>query len=262
VTGHESATGAARAEIPLPPQALRFMNESDARFLGIGDEVVGDLRALCALEGDSQVLDVGCGYGRLAHALIRWASFHGSYIGFDVLKRHVDWCTEHLAPARPGRMRFHHVNVENQRYNPEGDVPASELTFPVAEEWAEVVVAVSVFTHLPAVDVSAYLRQISRALRPGRSAYVTFFLLDEELRSKSNTARLDRLLPHKLGQTARYRDSSDPLHMIAYDDRWLEAEAHAAGLVPQVTLPGTWSGRSDGVRYQDTLVLGRPSRRD
>jgi SAM-dependent methyltransferase len=58
-------------ELPLPPAELRFMGEDDERFAAIGDGIVVDMIELCALRADAAVLDIGSGYGRVAHALAR-----------------------------------------------------------------------------------------------------------------------------------------------------------------------------------------------
>jgi len=54
------------AALPLPPPALRFMNEDDERFLATRDGIVSDLLDLCGLRTDGVVLDLGSGYGRVA----------------------------------------------------------------------------------------------------------------------------------------------------------------------------------------------------
>jgi 2-polyprenyl-3-methyl-5-hydroxy-6-metoxy-1,4-benzoquinol methylase len=39
---------------------------------------------------NGSILDVGCGYGRLAYAL-HSMDFNGSYHGIDILKNQIDW---------------------------------------------------------------------------------------------------------------------------------------------------------------------------
>ena len=68
------------------------MGESDQDFIALGDEFVEALTEHAGLRDDSRVLDIGCGYGRLPHALKR-SGFAGSYLGIDVLEKHVRWCT-------------------------------------------------------------------------------------------------------------------------------------------------------------------------
>ena len=56
---------------PIPPEKMRFMNEDEPGFLATGDELTRDARAWAGLDDASDVLDVGSGYGRFAHALLR-----------------------------------------------------------------------------------------------------------------------------------------------------------------------------------------------
>jgi SAM-dependent methyltransferase len=84
--------------LPLPPAELRFMNEDDEAFAAIGDAIVLDMIELCALSADSAVLDVGSGYGRVAHALAR-REFEGVYLGLEILPRHVTWCQGEISAA-------------------------------------------------------------------------------------------------------------------------------------------------------------------
>jgi SAM-dependent methyltransferase len=85
--------------IPLPPARLRFMRESDEQLIATGDELAG-LLAEYGMTADADVLDVGCGYGRLALGILHATDHRGPYLGFDILPRHVDWCRTMISPAR------------------------------------------------------------------------------------------------------------------------------------------------------------------
>ena len=94
------------------------MGESDQDFLALGDEFVEALTEHAGLRDDSRVLDIGCGYGRLPHALKR-SGFRGTYLGIDVLEKHVRWCTNRLGEPR---FQFRHADIRNDRYNPRGSL--------------------------------------------------------------------------------------------------------------------------------------------
>jgi tRNA A58 N-methylase Trm61 len=95
--------------LPLPPKELRFMQESDELFISIGDDLVTQIQTLAGLQRDFSLIDIGSGYGRLAHALLR-QGFSGKYIGLEILKRHVTWCQENLSRAS---ISFQHLDVYN-----------------------------------------------------------------------------------------------------------------------------------------------------
>src|SRR4051794_31575984 len=101
------------------------MAESDDQLVSVGAELVAELEQFAALDPATTVLDVGCGYGRLAAGLLR-AGFRGSYVGFDVLAKQVEWCQTELAPLADGRMHFEHLDVANERYRPDDGSPAAE----------------------------------------------------------------------------------------------------------------------------------------
>lgn len=70
--------------LPIPPQQLRFMGESEEQYLRIGDGLVLSIRRLSDFGAQAAIVDIGSGYGRLAHALQR-AGFEGTYRGFEIL---------------------------------------------------------------------------------------------------------------------------------------------------------------------------------
>lgn len=64
------------------------MPKDDDQFLRIGDRLVADLVRDAGLTPSSRVLDMGCGYGHLAHALIR-SDWDGQCLGFDLSSCHI-----------------------------------------------------------------------------------------------------------------------------------------------------------------------------
>lgn len=105
------------------------------------------------------------GLGGLQHT--QW--FIGSYTGVEVQKRHVEWCTDNLAGSR---FKFVHIDVTNDRYNPEGD---RDPTLPADDGSVGVFHAFSVFTHMRSPDVAAYLAEVRRVLTPRGRGFFTVF---------------------------------------------------------------------------------------
>lgn len=242
------------AQPRLPPTSLRFMGESDDKFLAVGDEMVSDLRRRAGLEANSVVLDVGSGYGRLAHALHRTAWFDGRYVGLDILPRHVQWCQEHLADDG---FSFQVMDVHNGRYHPTGHTPPTEAIFPVDRNAFDVVCFFSVFTHMWGDEVARYLGQTRRALRRGGRTYATFFLLDDSWRALQDAGvQGEYPLTHRHGEHTRIMNPEEPLHVVAFDDRWLYRTIREVGLVRTATQLGTWCGR-EGEGFQDAVVMRR-----
>lgn len=244
--------------LPVPPLQLRFMAETEAQYLEIGDALVKQIDALVDLPSRPRIVDIGCGYGRLAHGLLRSQRFAGRYFGFDILARHVAWCERELAPASAGRCRFRHVDVHNGRYNPEGTVAPDCVVFDIETGTADLVVLTSVFTHMHAHELRHYIDEIRRLLAPDGRAYVTFFLLNDAVRRAESEGRTHYPLPHTLTPFCRYMNPEDPLHVIAYEESWVREQLGAAGL--SIVGPirfGGWAGHQAAFDFQDTVVLSR-----
>ena len=169
------------AGIPLPPAALTdFVGGHD--FALIGDILKRHLIALADLQPAHDVLDVGCGVGRVAIALTTLLTSESRYLGFDISKEAVAWCQREISSRYP-HFAFVWCDVYNSVYNPGGRQPAAQYVFPCDPGSVDVVVLTSVFTHLLVEDFRHYLAESARVLKPGGRCFATFFLLNEESRA-------------------------------------------------------------------------------
>ena len=229
------------------------MAEDDESFMEVGDTLLEDLRAHGGLRRNSHVVDIGCGYGRVAHALIR-SRFRGVYRGFDILPRHVEWCIQNLGDSR---IRFEHLDVRNDRYNPDGQHDAATVDLQLLPGWADVMLATSVFTHMWPGEVTNYLKQVGPGLRRRGRGYLTFFLLSHHWQRMVDAGKVQAYpLPYQGDGPYRFMNPDNPLHVIAYEQDWVEQQVAAAGLSIVSLRFGSWSGRESDV-YQDTIVVRR-----
>lgn len=243
------------APFPLPPQHLRFMGEDDAVFVATAAELA-NLVIDRGLPRTGTVLDVGSGYGRLAIGLRNSTDFDGSYIGFDILRKHVRWCRRTLTPLA-GSYRFRHVDLRNARYNPAGTVDPLSFRFPAGIGTIDAIALFSIFTHLYRADIEHYLREFRRVLKPGGVAITTWFLYDEQRLPAIFSASSQFAMTHELDEHTRYFNPDDPLHAIAYDEAFVRRLAAEAGLEVASIDRGTWAGEA-GLSFQDLVVLRRP----
>jgi SAM-dependent methyltransferase len=241
-------------ETPLPPTRLRFMNETPEQFLAIGDALYRELREYAGLSATGKLLDIGSGYGRLAHAMIRSDDFQGVYTGIEILPIHSAWCRDNLTRLKPD-FRFIHLDVLNDRYNPGGSILPSELVFPFTDHAYDVICLASVFTHMYEEDILRYLTEIRRMLAPDGSVYVTFFLLNDGSRELLAAGRSSISMTRQLNDHTLYHNADDPLHAIAFEENWLRGLIASTQLSVRSTLYGTWCGRKSTNLYQDTLIL-------
>jgi SAM-dependent methyltransferase len=242
------------AVLPLPPASLRFMNETDEALIRIG-RGLADLLVENGLSATSALIDVGSGYGRLPLGLERVIRYRGRYVGFDILARQVTWCAANLTPAAPN-LRFRHLDVRNDRYNPRGRIDPAAMRFPARTGSFDVAAVFSVFTHLHAAAIRHYLAEIHRVLRPGGVAVTTWFTFDDNRLAAVISEAATHPMRHVLAPGIRYAYPDDPLHAIAYDDALVREMVRTADFEVVSMEAGSWSGEA-GRRLQDVLVLRR-----
>jgi SAM-dependent methyltransferase len=245
--------------LPLPPTGMRFMGESDEAFLTIARGLVS-LAVEYGLADQSSVLDIGCGYGRVAVGILASRPYRGRYLGFDILRRQVRWCSATITPIAPN-MRFTVLDVKNDRYNPKGRLDPVRARFPVRSRSIDICVATSLFTHLDLPTTQRYLRETCRALRPGAVAVTTWFLFDEARLASVTSDQCKFPMRTRVGTVNRTAFPDAPLRAIAFEEAWLRREAEEIGLEVVTIEHGRWDG-SDGRTTQDLVVLRRVRARE
>ena len=100
-----------------------------------------------APEGPFTLLDVGGGSGRAAYALREVERL--TYFGVDIMPDLVDYAR--TKAARPD-WRFEVI---------------SDIGLPAEDEWADMMLIMSVFTHLKPSETQRYLGEVARVLKPG-----------------------------------------------------------------------------------------------
>lgn len=237
----------AAPELRLPPGYQNAIGGGD--YVAVGNEFLGHFIKTGGLQPNARVLDIGCGFGRIAHALTRHIRGEGTYDGIDIMAEEIDWCQKHLTPRNPN-FRFHHADVRNRHYNPAGRFEAADYHFPFADGSFDFIILTSVFTHMMPRDLRHYLEEISRLLAPGGTAFVTFFIY----RDSSLRAVLNRF-PVAAG-LCRCQDAKNPEAAIAYHEDFLRGLLRDTGLASAGPfLYGEWDGRKDGFSYQDVVLL-------
>jgi SAM-dependent methyltransferase len=236
----------------VPPRRLAGL-VGDSDFVATGEEVAGLLVDAAGLQPGHRVLDVGCGFGRVARALIGPLGPDGSYEGFDASAEAVAWCARRYAGRQPN-FGFTHLDVRSAVYNPDGALAAREVDFPYEDANFDVVLAASVFTHLLADGTDRYLAESARVLRAGGRMLVTLFLLDDEARLLQREGAPAVVLRQE-HWPAVVADPAEPEAAVGYDEGWVRGRLADHGL--QLLEPvrrGTWSGRTGATGFQDVIV--------
>jgi ubiquinone/menaquinone biosynthesis C-methylase UbiE len=135
------------------------MPEDMAMAVAVGGEfrsfgkALMDLVIQCGLREGMTLVDVGCGSGRLAHAL---RDMPITYHGIDVVPELVEYAKRICT-----------------RDDWTFDI-STDLTIPLPDDSADMVVFVSVFTHLRHEESFVYLMEAKRALKHGGTILFTF----------------------------------------------------------------------------------------
>ncbi len=243
---------ATQGKLHLPPLWLRDIGPTD--FEATGQEFLSLFIQLANLQPGEQILEIGCGCGRMALPLTRYLSQTGSYLGIDINQKAIMWCQQHITSHYPN-FHFLHADLYNKRYNPSGRYQAKNYRFLFEKESFDFIFLTSVFTHLLPEDTENYLREVARLLRRDGRSVVTFFLLNGTQQLLAGQGQND--IDFKCG-VGPYRTRSEitPESAVAYDEVFLQQLITQCGL--EIVEPihyGTWSGRQDGLSYQDIALL-------
>lgn len=240
--------------LPTPGRDLLDMI-GNGDFLSISAEFLGTAIQKGGLLPHHKVLEVGCGCGRMALGMACYLSEEGSYDGFDIIKKLIDWDIENIGRAKSS-FNFNWLDLYNKEYNPQGSMQSSELVFPYPDGGFDYVFLTSVFTHMYFKDIKRYLRGISRVLKPGGRCLFTCYLLSKEVRSniEGGISAFNLVHPVEDGFTC---NPDVPEDQIGFDEdafkvAILENDFDISGLYH-----GSWSGRRSSGNFQDMVVIER-----
>lgn len=236
-----------RRDSMTPPRSMVFIGSGD--FRKIGEEFLGYFQDLCGLRPEENVLDVGCGIGRMAIPLTGYLA--GRYEGFDIVKSGIDWCSNNITP-KFWNFNFQLADIFNQEYNPTGKFKASEYRFPFSDHSFDFVFLTSVFTHMLPEEVSNYLREIRRVLKPDGRCLITWLLLNEHSETLISTGKSSLSVIYPM-YGCKVANISVPEDAIAYPEDMMKALYLGAGFEISDIHFGSWCGRN-GMSYQDIVV--------
>jgi SAM-dependent methyltransferase len=203
----------------LPAPGLRFNgpdHQGDEFYLrssmSEAERVVSEL----GCEGADFLVDIGCGQGRLPIGLVhRFKTLR--YLGLDVSAQSIEWCQRHIEGRYPS-YRFQHINLVNERYNPEGSALSSGFRLPVPSGAVDIVYMWGVVTNMEPAHLPVYASEIARMLRPGGKLHLTANVEDDVPEVSIN--------PDNYTSFA----FDGPLHIVRYERHGFVEVFHKAGL--------------------------------
>jgi SAM-dependent methyltransferase len=238
--------------LPAPAPENVFVGDGDYRAIGV--EYLGHFVRIGGLKPTHHVLDIGCGIGRMAVPLTQYLDPKvGCYEGIDPVNEGIEWCVQNISSSYPN-FRFCRLDVAHELYNPEGIMAGHEVALPFPGNNFDFVTMVSVATHLPAREITAYAREVMRLLVPGGRLFLTAFLVSSEDLVRS-TAR-PRFL--KGGDSGTWiADPTAPLGAIGFDNGIVQDILKDAGLQIHRVSFGHWRG-IESTHYQDVIIAMKP----
>lgn len=242
----------------IPVDLMELTGGGPATFDIISQGHTDNLRRWIGLEPTHTVLEIGCGIGRDAIPLTEILT-EGRYVGIDIVKRSIDWCTENIAKRHPN-FGFYHYDVEDQLHNPGGTLKTTDIRIPMPDKSVDRIVLFSVFTHMFQREIEHYLREFSRLLKPTGLVYATTFLFDDKILAKARETNLtpfDLRFEHEVNPNCRINTPAHPLGAVAYTvAAWDEMIAGTGMRYAKPFLRGAWSGfYEDPQDGQDVAIL-------
>lgn len=234
----------------VPARRDIFVGGGD--FAAVGEKFFGSLKEH-GLKPDMKVLDVGCGQGRIARPLVDYLVEPGRYDGMDIVASGIRWCQKNYADVP--HFTFHHANILNKTYNPNGDTLASEFRFPFDDDTFDFVFLSSVFTHMHTADVRQYLTEITRVTKPGGVHLITWFITNQT--TESAMEPLQDFL-YELDEVSKTTVRSNPEEAIAFDEGFVMSLYEEVGLTVETFEPGRWSGLTQSRFVQDFIRSRNP----
>lgn len=238
----------------FPPLHLRRHVGPLRTFEASGAEFMSYLRLLVEIQPSERILDIGCGCGLMALHLKEYLDKQGSYVGVDLHGPSINWCRRHVG-RKHQNFEFKHIDVQSFAYNPRGEIKGDSYVFPYDSKSFDVVLLKSVFTHMRPAEIENYLTELARLLKVNGRCLATFFLLNHK---QGELAAEDRnVLKFSFGiEEWRYVYEHSPESASAYDEDYILnlLEKHGLKLSAPIYY-GQWSGRPDGLSFQDMLVI-------
>lgn len=245
----------------MPPEALDHLGGTGKGRQAVGRKWLEILTTrLGGLRPYENVLDAGCGVGRMAVHLTGYLNEKGSYEGFDIAPEGIAWCRENIT-SRYSNFHFQVADIYNKRYNPKGKQKAHTYRFPYNDESFDLVFLASVFTHLLPGEMEHYISEISRVLKNGGRCIISYFLLNEisiEQIKAGNVAPRRRFV-HNFGKY-RVQSRQMPEAAVAHDECAVRKLYQKYGLnIVEPVRYGSWAGREGSLNQGQDIILATKS---
>lgn len=153
------------------------------------------LLSLYLEKANPRIFDFGCGMGNLAPVAYHFVKRGGKYFGVDTDLASINAClkTHH----RLANVEFYRTRDQNPYYAQKdaAGVPTGAIDWPVSDRSQDMLIAMSVFTHLQEADAIRYLNKIHEVLADDGRAILSFHLVRDYVNENATYNFIQPLTP-------------------------------------------------------------------
>ena len=240
----------------VPPRGYIYTGSpSNAKnFIQQGEFQLELLKEEIKLTPSDAVLDIGCGVGRTAIALTQYLNEKGSYVGFDVVEKGINWCKKGIGNDF-SNFQFEYVSLFNDLYNTSKN-KAADFVFPYDDGRFDKVFTISLFTHMQIDEIQHYFNEIERVVNDSGLCFSTFFLYDSNDEDYI-ASKKDFNFPHE-GDGFRLMNENVKSGNIAIHKFKLDEMFKKANLQKVRIVDGYWKDKvrdKSKKEYQDIVIF-------
>jgi cyclopropane fatty-acyl-phospholipid synthase-like methyltransferase len=143
---------------------------------GVAPEFVSYMAKYCDMKPASNILDIGCGCGRIAGYFDGYDEYNGTYYGFDIDKEQIDYLNANI---KRKNFKFEHSDSFNRDYTrfvPNWTTFANDYKFPGKD--IDICLLTSVFSHLIYPEIRHYISEMSRVMKKGGYVLLTAYITE------------------------------------------------------------------------------------
>jgi SAM-dependent methyltransferase len=163
----------------IPPIEMRLMGEKfyNHQFyldsvLREGDRFVNKL----PVNGNTELLEIGCSSGRSVIGLIEKAGRIKRYVGVDAQQVNVDWCNKYIA-SKNDFCEFRYIDLWHILFNPTGTLKLDDkFKLDFNANSFDIVYLQSVLPNSVDWEIRIFAKEYFRLLKPGGTLFLTTFI--------------------------------------------------------------------------------------
>lgn len=229
----------------------------------IANETFELLKAFGLFKKGIDILDFGCGFGRLSIPILKELDQNNKYIGVDIVPKLIDYAKKTIE-SNFANAKFFLLADKNKHYDQYfdglhiGDDSISNIQEVCSS--IDFIMNFSVFTHLEKKDARKYLREFFRVLKPGGNLLISTFLINDESLNNINKGYSQIYFSgdNKDEEGLYVSNVKNKLSAVGYSETDFISMAISSGFSIERMYYGKWCGRFSRLSFQDVVVLRKP----